>query len=120
MSEASRRFTDREVAPVLRSATELDDQDGSADGSGVGLSLEELREIAREVGISRPAIDRAVDGLDTLAVASLGIGSALAGIAAGHATWSALSAVSARRVRRFGRALAEAADRMTTEQNTRA
>jgi len=61
MSNRSRRFTDREVALVLRKASELDDE-GQATGGG--LSLEDLTEIAGEVGISGAAIERAVASLD--------------------------------------------------------
>jgi AcrR family transcriptional regulator len=60
----SRRYTDREVALVLRRATEIDERAEVPAGAGVGLSLEELREIAKEVGISAAAIDRAVATLD--------------------------------------------------------
>lgn len=62
MSEGHRRFTDREVALVLQRATELDDTE-TGSGSG-GLSLEDLKEIAGEVGIAPTAIDRAVATLD--------------------------------------------------------
>ncbi len=61
MSERSRRYTDREVALVLRRASELDDSEGP--GSG-GLSHRDLTEIAAEVGISPAAIDRAIASLD--------------------------------------------------------
>ncbi|NNL30573.1 MAG: hypothetical protein HKO77_06105 [Gemmatimonadetes bacterium] len=62
MSEGHRRYTDREVALVLQRATEFDETDtGSATG---GLSLEDLKEIAGEVGIAPAAIDRAVATLD--------------------------------------------------------
>ncbi len=47
---------------VLRKASEIEEREGS-DGSG-GLSLDDLREIAREVGISPDAISEAVDRLD--------------------------------------------------------
>ena len=60
---STRRFTDREVALVLRAATEIDESEGSGTGAG-GISLDDLREIAREVGISGPAIERAVAQLD--------------------------------------------------------
>ncbi|MDX1492582.1 MAG: hypothetical protein R3253_00805 [Longimicrobiales bacterium] len=60
--DGSRRFTDQEVALVLKRATELDEA-GAAPAAG-GLSLTDLREIAREVGISPAAIDRAVATLD--------------------------------------------------------
>jgi len=62
MTENSRRFTDREVAMVLHKASEIDEAQG--DGSGSGLSLDDLTEIAKEVGISSAAIHRAVAGLD--------------------------------------------------------
>ncbi|MDH3271475.1 MAG: hypothetical protein OEN56_09100 [Gemmatimonadota bacterium] len=62
MSERTRRFTDREVALVLKRATELDESDGA--GAAGGLSLEDLNEIAREVGIAPAAIERAVASLD--------------------------------------------------------
>lgn len=62
MSDGSRRFTDREVALVLKRATELEETE--APGSAAGLSLDDLREIAREVGISPKALDRAVASLE--------------------------------------------------------
>lgn len=62
MSEQSRRFTDREVALVLRRASEIDDAHAPEPASG--LSVDDLRDIAREVGISPAAIDRAVASLD--------------------------------------------------------
>jgi hypothetical protein len=64
MSDQSRRYTDREVALVLRRATEIDEAAGPAADPGGGLSLEDLRHIAREVGISQTAIDQAVATLD--------------------------------------------------------
>jgi hypothetical protein len=63
MSDAgSRRFTDREVAIVLRKASELEEHDDEIGGGG--LSLTELEEIAGEVGISRTAVAKAVEKLD--------------------------------------------------------
>lgn len=59
---ANRRFTDNEVALVLRKAAEIDEASGSA--SGGGLSLDDLKEIGREVGISPEAITRAVASLE--------------------------------------------------------
>ena len=61
-SDSSRRFTDREVAIVLRQAAEIDETEGS--GAGGGLSLEDLKEIAAEVGISTSAIEQAVAKID--------------------------------------------------------
>ena len=60
--DPSRRFTDREVAIVLRKASEIDETEGS--GVGGALSLQDLEEIAKEVGISAGAIRRAVETLD--------------------------------------------------------
>lgn len=62
MSERSRRFTDREVALVLRKASEIDEAE--TDAPSAGLSLDDLTEIAAEVGISKKAIERAVASLD--------------------------------------------------------
>jgi hypothetical protein len=62
VSQQSRRFTDREVAIVLQKASELDEAVDS-DAAG-GLSISDLEEIAREVGISASAIQRAVAQLD--------------------------------------------------------
>lgn len=58
MSQLSRRFTDQEVASILRRASEIEEREGR-DASGA-LSERDLREIAREVGISPGAIDRAL------------------------------------------------------------
>jgi len=62
MSEGSRRFTDREVALVLKRASEIDEAEVA--GAASGLSLDDLTEIAGEVGISADAIEKAVAGLD--------------------------------------------------------
>src|SRR5690606_27722163 len=56
--DESRRFTDREVALILRRAAEIDEREGH-DASG-SLSWGDLRGIAAEVGISPDAVDRAV------------------------------------------------------------
>jgi hypothetical protein len=64
MSEQSRRYTDREVALVLRRATEIDEAAGPTADPGGGLSLDDLKHIAREVGISPASIERAVATLD--------------------------------------------------------
>lgn len=61
MSEQSRRFTDQEVALVLKRASEIDVERQTG---GAGLSLRDLREIASEVGISGEAVERAVASLD--------------------------------------------------------
>ena len=61
--DGSRRFTDREVAMIIRAASEIDEKQG-ADGGG-GLSVEDVKEIASEVGISPEAVSQAVARLDT-------------------------------------------------------
>jgi hypothetical protein len=66
IDDSTRRFTDQEVAVVLRTASEIDAREGAIGGGG-GLSLEDLREIAAEVGISPRAIERAVARLDSRA-----------------------------------------------------
>ena len=60
--EGTRRFTDKEVALVLRRAAEAEERAGQ--GAGGGLSLEDLQEIAREVGIAPAAIAEAVAGME--------------------------------------------------------
>ncbi len=60
--DESRRFTDREVALVLRKASELEESEGS--GGGGGLTQKELEQIATEVGISTTLVQRAISDLD--------------------------------------------------------
>ncbi len=59
--DANRRFSEREVALVLRKATEMEEHEAP---SGSGLSLRDLEQIAGEVGISPAIIQRAVAELD--------------------------------------------------------
>lgn len=70
----SRRFTDREVALVLKRASEVEQRE--AGETGRGLSLRDLREIAREVGISHEALTRAVRSLDRGRVGELSLAGA--------------------------------------------
>jgi len=58
----SRRYTDREIAVVLRRASEIEEAGGP--GGGGALSRVDLEEIAREVGISQQAITRALAELE--------------------------------------------------------
>lgn len=62
MTRDRRRFTDRDVALVLKRATEIEERD--LPGPGGGISVEDLREIAAEVGIPRVALERALATLD--------------------------------------------------------
>ncbi len=65
----SRRFDEREVALILREATRVvrGSEAGSVDpltlGAGDGLTLEELKEIASEVGIDPSRVDQAARSL---------------------------------------------------------
>jgi len=61
-ADESRRFTDREVALVLRKASEIEETSGAAGGGG--LSLRDLQDIGREVGISPAAIAQAAARLE--------------------------------------------------------
>ncbi|HZD06300.1 MAG TPA: hypothetical protein VE173_15425 [Longimicrobiales bacterium] len=59
MSEDDRRrFTDREVALILKKASELDEQRDSS--AATGLSRGDLEDIAREAGISVGSIGQAI------------------------------------------------------------
>ena len=59
-----RRFTEEEVAEILRNAAELEHSGKSLSAGSTGLTLTELTEIAREAGISSEAMRRAVSRLD--------------------------------------------------------
>lgn len=58
-SDSDRRFTDQEVALVLQRAAEIEERRATVSPAR-GLTLAELREIAREVGLSPDVIDEAV------------------------------------------------------------
>jgi len=61
---SDRRFTDREVALVLRRAAELD-KTSPGGGTGRGLSVADLQEIAAEVGIEPSLVALAVEELES-------------------------------------------------------
>lgn len=58
MADADRKYNDEEFALILRKASQIQDGSGGAD-TDAGLSLDEIRAIAREVGIDPTAVDRA-------------------------------------------------------------
>jgi len=60
-----RRFTDKEVALILRRASDLETRTSStAMASGRGLTLSDLREIAAEAGIDPELVSRAVTEME--------------------------------------------------------
>jgi hypothetical protein len=64
---ADRRFNEEEVAAILKYATEAQDSGEMLLPSGRGLTLTELEDIGREVGISREAMGMAVQRIGTIA-----------------------------------------------------
>ncbi len=58
----NRRYTDREVGLVLKRAAELEER-RHQDTSGRGLTLQELHDIGREVGLSAEVLNDAVSEL---------------------------------------------------------
>jgi hypothetical protein len=68
MSE--RRFTEDEVAEILKQAVELQDSGTSMSASRGGLTLSELQEIGREVGVSPEIIQQAARRLEPSPVAT--------------------------------------------------
>lgn len=63
--DPQRRYSDDEVARILDEATEAQASAGPALTSGTGMSLAELEDIGREVGISTEAIRRAAARIDS-------------------------------------------------------
>lgn len=62
---SARRYTDREVALVIKRAAELQEQQSEqTDRSGSGLSLTELEQVARESGLDPLLVRRAAQDLD--------------------------------------------------------
>ena len=61
-----RRFTDREVALILRRSVEMEERSGSSElPAARGLTLRELQEVAGEVGIDPSIVSRAAAELET-------------------------------------------------------
>jgi len=60
MSNDARRFSDEEFALVLRKAMELQDGPDRAMLPSDGMSLDDMRAVARDVGIDPGLVDRAV------------------------------------------------------------
>ena len=60
---AVRRYSDREIAFILKRAVELDEEKRKIE-PGHGVTLQDLREIARDVGIDPTMVERAATELD--------------------------------------------------------
>lgn len=65
MTESDRRYTDQEVALVLSRATELEERKALVPAGSRGLTLRELQEIAKEVGLSPEVVAEAARGIQT-------------------------------------------------------
>lgn len=59
-----RRFSEEEVAEILKQAVEIQDSGSTLPASQSGLTLRELKEIGREVGVAPEVIERAALRLD--------------------------------------------------------
>jgi hypothetical protein len=60
----SRRFNEKEVAHIIKRASELQEEEAPAD-STTGLSLVELEQVAKEAGLDPALVRRAAADLDT-------------------------------------------------------
>ena len=61
---AGRRFNEREVAAIIKRASELQEVESIGESS-TGMSLAELEQIAREAGLDPALVRRAASDLDT-------------------------------------------------------
>jgi hypothetical protein len=61
---SSRRFNEKEVALIIKRASELQQTEASSDSS-TGMSLAELEQVAREAGLDPALVRRAATDLDT-------------------------------------------------------
>ena len=62
--DSERRYTEDEVRKILDLATEVESERGPEAGGSTGLTLREIHEIGKEVGISGEVITRAATSLD--------------------------------------------------------
>jgi len=62
---AGRRFNEKEVAAIIKRASELQEVESTAGESSTGMSLAELEQIAREAGLDPALVRRAASDLDT-------------------------------------------------------
>lgn len=61
---ASRRFNEKEVAQIIKRASELQQEEAPTDSAN-GMSLTELEQVAREAGLDPALVRRAATDLDT-------------------------------------------------------
>jgi hypothetical protein len=62
--QPSRRFSEKEVAHIIKRASELQQEEAPAESSS-GMSLAELEQVAREAGLDPALVRRAATDLDT-------------------------------------------------------
>ena len=60
----SRRYNEKEVADIIKRASELQQAESTAE-STTGMSLAELEQVAREAGLDPALVRRAATDLDT-------------------------------------------------------
>ncbi len=65
IASPSRRYTDKEVARIIKDASELQQVETAPESASVGLSLAELESVAREAGLDPALVRRAAANLDT-------------------------------------------------------
>ncbi|HEV7993277.1 MAG TPA: hypothetical protein VGP25_15745 [Gemmatimonadaceae bacterium] len=63
-SPTSRRFSEKEVAKIIKRASELQEEEAPAESTN-GMSLVELEQVAREAGLDPALVRRAATDLDT-------------------------------------------------------
>src|SRR5690349_21205597 len=63
-ASTNRRFNEKEVALIIKRASELQQSEATAESS-TGLSLAELEQVAREAGLDPALVRRAAEDLDT-------------------------------------------------------
>jgi hypothetical protein len=63
-SSPARRFDDREVALIIKRASELQEQESPAESRPLGMTLAELEQVAREAGLDPALVRRAAVDVD--------------------------------------------------------
>lgn len=71
LMDSTRRYSEQEIADILDSATEVQTSASQALSLSTGMTLNELQEIGREVGISTDLIARAAARLDASPASTL-------------------------------------------------